>query len=469
MIRVILIPFDESKDIEKHSINLVDNDSLEPAIRQLLQEQDYLETPLLRPRHDVAGLYAYFNNPHPDVGLEERIKVSNVRATRLAMACGLLSLRFFGNVLLIRGFGFRWEDLSLSDLEGAMCVSPDLRDCIQQEVCSGTKSILLIQEWLANAAQNNYHDKAALAEVARAMMERVDDDESDDDEKEEDTQATSTNLYGTAGKSTEFVAKSSLCLHCRSLARTLCSDCEGAYFCCTDEKNCRKTGWSHSCLCPTWKVYISHRQELSSFPFFGPWQKDLTTRPFQTQEKPYAMFLKSLGIEEDCASWWTTETYGWGGGESNSAKRVDASLRKSYTEGFHPIHEIPPEQPISEEDVQRAELTRTSLGFVELLSWKDYYSLRGIPNTSPVALLCTFPLTVYYAIMKYGEVPVTVARMLKRRLRIHLVGIVLLIHHSKLFYRLTSWSFSALAGWSRKGDELSGPIQRSHLSFTGRH
>ena len=48
--------------------------------------------------------------------------------------------------------------------------------------------------------------------------------------------------------------------------------------------------------------------------------------------------------------------------------------------------------------------------------------LRDIPNSSPIPLLCTFPLTIYYAIERYGEVPVTVARMLKRPLRIHVVG-----------------------------------------------
>lgn len=103
--------------------------------------------------------------------MDGRIKLANVRATRLAMACGLLSLRFFGNVLLVRGFGFRWEDLSLNDIRGATCISPDLRNCIQQEVSNNgnNKSVKPIPRWLADAAQNNYHDKAALAEVARAM------------------------------------------------------------------------------------------------------------------------------------------------------------------------------------------------------------------------------------------------------------------------------------------------------------
>ena len=39
-----------------------------------------------------------------------------------------------------------------------------------------------------------------------------------------------------------------------------------------------------------------------------------------------------------------------------------------------------------------------------------------------MCLLLTFPLTIYHAIEKYGEVPVTVAKMLDRPLRIHVVG-----------------------------------------------
>lgn len=32
-------------------------------------------------------------------------------------------------------------------------------------------------------------------------------------------------------------------------------------------------------------------------------------------------------------------------------------------------------------------------------SWSDYNSVRGIPNTSPVALLLHFPLSLYFALM----------------------------------------------------------------------
>jgi hypothetical protein len=146
-------------------------------------------------------------------------------------------------------------------------------------------------------------------------------------------------------------------------------------------------------------------------------------RDFQTQERPYELFLKSLGIDRDCTSWWRTEMDGWAGGQSQSATMVDASVRRSYEDGFAPISGIPCERRVTQEDLQRCGLgERNSVGLLVLSSWRDYYRLRGIPDSSPISLLCTFPLTIYYALERYGEVPVTVARMLKRPLRVHIVG-----------------------------------------------
>ena len=177
------------------------------------------------------------------------------------------------------------------------------------------------------------------------------------------------------------------------------------------------------CLCPTWKVYTSHRGALSSFPFFAQWQSNLTGRDFQTNEKPYKLFLESLGIDMECTSWWRTETDGWAGGSSQSAVTVDISLRKSFADGFYPIVDTPPERRVTEDDMERTCINKKNAsGLTVLESWEDYYKLRGISDKSPIALLCTFPLTVYHAIQRYGEVPVTVARMLKRQLRIHVVG-----------------------------------------------
>jgi hypothetical protein len=114
---------------------------------------------------------------------------------------------------------------------------------------------------------------------------------------------------------------------------------------------------------------------------------------------------------------------GWSGGESDGAKTIDVTVRQSYEEGFHPVIDIPPERRVSYDDVSRANiLERNPLGFLRLQSWDDYYRLRGIPDKSPVALLLTFPITLFHLLVEYGEVPCTVARMLKRPLRVHIVG-----------------------------------------------
>jgi hypothetical protein len=68
-------------------------------------------------------------------------------------------------------------------------------------------------------------------------------------------------------------------------------------------------------------------------------------------------------------------------------------------------------------------VSMNACGLTALTTWEDYYKLRSISLSSPVALLLTFPLTIYFAIEKFGEVPLTVARILKRPLRLHVVGI----------------------------------------------
>lgn len=125
------------------------------------------------------------------------------------------------------------------------------------------------------------------------------------------------------------------------------------------------------------------------------------------------------------SSWWMTELEdAWSGGQSRGAKTIVVETRYSYRQGFHPIVEIPPDRRLSDKELEQCSsyCERNQVGFLRLRSWRDYYRLRGIPETSPVALLLTFPLTLYYGIAEFGEVPCTVARMLKRPLRVHLVG-----------------------------------------------
>jgi len=208
--------------------------------------------------------------------------------------------------------------------------------------------------------------------------------------------------------------------------------------------------WSHTCVCPTWKSYTSRRDELSSFPYFDEWHLPLLTRECQISEKAHEIhFCDGLGVlksnddkgreqEDERGVWWNTEIHGWSGGLGGSARHVDASVRRNYEHGFGLCHDsdngmIPLERKVTEEDIsqcchgkdgkENTVLKRDECGLLNLESWKIYYKLRGISLKSPVALLLSYPLTVYYAIQKYGAVPVTVSRMLRRHMRVHVVGV----------------------------------------------
>lgn len=154
------------------------------------------------------------------------------------------------------------------------------------------------------------------------------------------------------------------------------------------------------------------------------WVKKLTKRPLQLSDAPYEDFLLGLGVHKHDSSWWRTEFSGWAGGQSDSAIGIDITIRRKYQTGFYPIVDgIPPERPLSLSE-RSSWKQHNELGFPRIRSWTEYFHLRGISQGESVApLLLTYPLTLYYAIVEYAQVPCIVARMLRRPLRIHIVGI----------------------------------------------
>ena len=150
--------------------------------------------------------------------------------------------------------------------------------------------------------------------------------------------------------------------------------------------------------------------------------------------------MNELGVLKtgEEATWWTTEISGWCGGQSDSAKEIDFIRRLSYEKGFAlDSNLIPPERNITSEDLKVAGISREpQCNLLQLNDWGDYYKLRGIPLQSPAALLLTFPLTMHYALLKHGAVPITVAKMLHRQLRIHVIGIEKELNFLDLFKEL---------------------------------
>jgi hypothetical protein len=473
-----------------------DDDDDDGEYNDLAAIDDRVEVPLLRPLRDSPGLYAYFCSG------AVATTMPNIRATRLAMACGLMSLRFGGNVVVARSNASgrpRWFDVTTENIQAACGISPDTRPNIQNEIAivdcivpDNGERLPTIPLWIKNAAEQNYHDAAAIARMVDVMKseEKYEDDSEsdqsdhddesdnggdDDDDNDNDNDNDESNLEtipatnkcSTVKEILTVTAKSPLCLHCRRPTNYLCEGCRGAYFC-PPPRDCITLGWSHSCQCRTWKAYVSRREELSAFDYLDPeWQAPLVGREFQLSEEPYKRFLMSrlminkrsmepndkgtgenmIDHKDDCSpsfsSWWRTETDGWAGGESASAQEVDITVRRSYEEGFAPIpsDQLPPSQRVCDRDYDRVGLSekennKNAVGLWRLSTWEEYYRLRSIPAQSPVALLCTFPLTIYRAIVEYGEVPVTVARMLQRPLRIHVVGTEKELNFLDLFQEL---------------------------------
>lgn len=397
--------------------------------RATSQNAVIVETALLRNSESVAGLYAYsFSNIS-----QSTVSHPNIRATRLAMACGLHSQRFTGDVYIGR-LGYMTNqltnlDLCMYDIQNACECSPDLR---QETLVTFTdvSTDVSSPEWLEDAAQMNYHDGGFLAALANAMnrTEISDDDDDDDSDEEDDVSSSGSDESNPKSSMSEqrVLTKIPLCLHCRGPASTLCSECEAVYFCDAPRK-CKELAWSHQCLCSTWKLYVDHRDDLSSFPYFTGWQTPLLQKDCFTNENTYEAYLKKLGViasQEDTPTkrnWWTTELHGWAGGASSSAKDVDIFHRVSFADGFalDNIGWIPKERQVTTDDRVKFD----EHGLPILNSWQDWYQLRQISPASPVALLATFPLTLYYAIQHYGSVPLTVAKILERPLRVHVVGI----------------------------------------------
>ncbi|KAL7547809.1 hypothetical protein ACHAWF_011086, partial [Thalassiosira exigua] len=441
----------------------------------------------------LAGLFAYSVGPgggpapsSPDEDVPSPPPPPppppNVRATRLAMACGLRSARFFGDVWAGRvghhrrlpgcgGLSLGNVDLFTSDVAFACRGSPDLRTAIADEM-RGVR----VPEWLGEAPRKTYEDGALLAALAAAMTRAEAREVEEDEEGDRDDGSSPSSSEGdgswasSPGKEddeanaapAQKIANATLCLHCRRPAAELCDGCGGAYFC-EEPRKCKANGWSHRCLCPTWRLYVRRRDRLSDFPHFSGWQLPLLGMDCFASEAPYRRFLTDvLGVLPSSTSraagtkagdnWWSTELHGWSGGDGRTSRAVDVLRRRSYREGFalgDPTW-IPEERRVVAEDVARAnarcaedrpdadadaaDLIRTDdNGLCVLTSWEHYYRLRSLPPSSPAGLLLTFPLTLYHAIRRYGAVPLAAARMLERPLRVHVVGVEKELNFADLF------------------------------------
>ncbi|EJK55881.1 hypothetical protein THAOC_24326, partial [Thalassiosira oceanica] len=361
-------------------------------------------------RSDGDGLLAYSVSTAAGGKREEEESRPNVRATRLAMACGRHGLRLRGDVWAARlggeaGKGGAPPTLldnvgcRPGDVGDACLLSPDLREevlgrlrrenggsamatagldseCASRanEDDGGSRAA---RRWLGDAAMRAYRDGGSIAALAKAMSRAEEpggtsseDDEGSDDDASSTSSDSSSSEGGEGGDSAAAAAEEAgsslvgrtLCIHCRGPADALCAGCGGVYL----HPECKSAGWSHACLCRTWKVYADRRASLSDFAScFSGWQEPLLTSDNFASEAPYRDFLKGLGVL-GADTWWSTELDGWSGGDGDGARRVDPARRRDYADGFGlgpgSAGLIPPERRATKDDLARAGLDADGFG-----------------------------------------------------------------------------------------------------------
>ena len=209
-----------------------------------------------------AGLYAYSISSTSKM---DNSTIPNIRATRLSMACGCHAQRFVGDIWVGRvGYVFRENggyiltnlDLFISDIEYASEYSPDLRTSIVGSIMMQhqNKNVGSVSEWLGNAQQKKYHDGKVMNDLAIAMT-RADvvcdeGESSDNDDSSSSSDSYSASASSMNNKKNEaadhnetVITETTLCLHCRGPAATLCTNCGGAYFCAEPTRKCSTNGY----------------------------------------------------------------------------------------------------------------------------------------------------------------------------------------------------------------------------------
>mmetsp|Transcript_18327 Transcript_18327/g.50038 ORF Transcript_18327/g.50038 Transcript_18327/m.50038 type:complete len:633 (-) Transcript_18327:3002-4900(-) len=410
-------------------------DEISKLLGDVNYDEDCLQVLLIRPSGQSSGLMAYYAQVVEEKEKKHqaaRLEADNInsRATGFGMTCGLLNSRFVGDVIILNlvAFGRRPDKKTLLTLEefDAACKTPDIRPTTLKEL-GVVDAATNLPDVIADAVVNNYHDKATLRKFETNMKRRDSNDFN----------------YSTSGESVEEYMFANSDVESEPEDVMISFDTDGFDDIMQEDAViaevpvCLNGGWfnqnefAHDCLSETWELYTSRREKLSTFPL-GEWTEDLTTEENQKSKEPYEKFLNGLGINSEVDTWWKAEFGEWSGGMNGNAQKADLAQALTYQEGFAPITDIPAEEAVHI-DTLKSKNWDDTLGVRKLADWAEYYELRGIPKTSPVALLMTFPLTLYHAIVEYGKDKCDAARGMDRPLRVDIVGAEKELHFLSIF------------------------------------
>lgn len=173
--------------------------------------------------------------------------------------------------------------------------------------------------------------------------------------------------------------------HSFEVKLTPCPQCSAVLYC---GEACLRADWqrcpddvSHRFWCPRLAAFMERAGELATLPF--TYTAEVTSETFNKEA-----FLASRGLTR---GYWTqlsmlipgpgTPRHPWGSTPSLSLLLGGDPYQLLQGDGPALMPPLPPDPP------------RGLFG-----SWQDYYTWRGLSLDSPVAVLLTYPLTVYYVI-----------------------------------------------------------------------
>ena len=297
-----ILPFFVNHDSSNVDDNVVNVDHIRSTLlvrprRVRRRHGDHSPCLVVDDDNNYPPLYAYHIPPAAATAATASssppLQHPNRRATRLAMACGHWSYRFYGTVVLVvvtttmeTSISPRW----LHDIQVVCQGGPDLRDSILRAVSSSstitndhdaTTTITTatnnnynynihttthpftmtnhsggtISEWLGHAAQEQYQDRVTIQQFQQLFLGTTTITDDDDGTvgtvvvsvstippavTETATNTTPIHPTTTRSSSSSSSLLPTFCYTCRRPATTLCSHCHGVYFCNAD---CRRNGY----------------------------------------------------------------------------------------------------------------------------------------------------------------------------------------------------------------------------------
>ncbi|XP_074839017.1 zinc finger MYND domain-containing protein 15 [Carettochelys insculpta] len=205
-----------------------------------------------------------------------------------------------------------------------------------------------------------------------------------------------------------------------------CQQCRAVLYC---SERCRTTDWvrspedaAHRAWCQRMAGYVARAHQLADLPFtFTP---EVTSEGFNKEG-----FLAARGLTR---GYWVLESmmvrtpdYGVGLGGRKPWNPLPSGnpFEALRPEGGTPLPPIPLEPP--------APKTYFS-------SWQEYYAWRGLPLSSPLAVLLTYPLSVYYIVTQLAPRHFPELKLLnKPSLKIHILEAGKEAEMAPLFWELS--------------------------------